>query len=136
MWLALLAACGSGPAEPSGPPVLTEVQASCEHADACVLACSADEALACNQLGLWLHDGLQGAVQDLEAAAASYRKACDLGAGIGCFNLAQMLELGDGVDEDPHEAELLLQQARKLYQQSCDAGALTWCTNLAGRGRC
>ncbi|HHO50206.1 MAG TPA: sel1 repeat family protein [Deltaproteobacteria bacterium] len=128
-------ACSSSPTRTPGqaPPVLTALQTECDAPQACAGACDAGEALACNQLGLWLHDGLMGATEDRQEAAVRYRRACDLGAGIGCYNLAGMVSSGDGgLEIDPLEARLLMTQTRQLYQASCDAGALTWCVNLAG----
>lgn len=127
-------ACGSPTPTPSTePPVVTAMQTDCADPAACTTACDGGEALACNQLGLWLHDGLMGVEEDRQQAAVRYRRACDLGAGIGCYNLAGMVGSGDGgLELDPIEARLLLSQTRRLYQASCDAGGLTWCVNLAG----
>jgi TPR repeat protein len=126
----LLAACGwMSPAE---PPVVVAERASCDTPAACEAACDDGDALACNQLGLWLHDGLNGAEVDLEEAAARYARACELRAGIGCYNLAGQKAGGQGIPRDPEGARELVLEARAHYQASCDAGALAWCSNLAG----
>ena len=134
MWL-LSFACGTSPTPPpSGPDPVVADKAECTDPASCTTACrDASDALACNQLGLWLHDGLVGLGEDRARAAESYRRACELGAGIGCYNLSTMIRTGDGgLEVDPIEANVLLSQARAAYRASCDAGGLGWCLNLAG----
>lgn len=131
MWTILLLSCASAPPAPTVPAVVVG-EPSCDTPAACRSACDADDALACNRLALFAHDGRAGQAWDRALAARSYRKACDLGAGIGCYNLSEQLRSGDGVPEDPAEADRLLERTHRLYEQSCTAGGLTWCTNLAG----
>lgn len=132
MLLLLVLACGSSTQEPAAPPAVTAAAATCTTGQACAEACTADEALACNLLGLWTHDGLLGTVRSPEGAATLYRKACRLGAGIGCYNISHMRRTGEAGPEDEADAAALMEEARRLYRASCDAGGLTWCTNLAG----
>jgi TPR repeat protein len=147
----LLACGGSSPeppsaAEPLDAPVLpglveipvadvavvTAESPDCSALPACEAACAEGDALACNLVGLTLHDGRSGASPDRSGAARSYRQACNLGAGIGCYNLSHMVRSGDGVPADEAEADRLLERTHRLYEAACTAGGLTWCTNLAG----
>lgn len=124
-------AAAPAPAPTDADPVTAE-KSDCRGALACATACDADDALACNQLALIEHDGRGGAPRAPAKAAAHYRKACDLGAGVGCYNLSHMVRAGDGVAADDAEADALLERTHRLYEKSCAAGGLTWCTNLAG----
>ncbi len=125
----LISGCG---AQSTPPSVVVDEDPGCTDPAGCQNSCDAGNALACNQLGLWLHDGVNGATRDPKAAAAAYRRSCDLRAGIGCYNLSGMLLGGHGIDADPETAEGLLLDTRAHYQDSCDAGGLAWCANLAG----
>jgi TPR repeat protein len=129
-WFLSLVACSFGPAPE--PPVVVADRSSCDTPAACEAACDSGDALACNQLGLWLQDGVNGASLDPVAAAARYEQACELRAGIGCYNLSSQKAGGQGIPADATGAEELLLETRAHYQASCDAGGLVWCANLAG----
>ncbi len=116
----------------SDAPAITADTPSCTGLPACETACADGDALACNLVGLMLHDGRSGATPDRAGAARSYRTACNLGAGIGCYNLSHMLRAGDGMPADEAEADRLLERTHRLYETSCAEGGLSWCTNLAG----
>lgn len=104
---------------------------SCAGLDECTRRCEADDAPACAGLGLYYQDGKNGAPVDIERAIALYQRACDLGAGVGCFNLGLMYEFGSGVTPDPARAQAHYDRARAGYEKQCEAGGLAWCVNLA-----
>jgi hypothetical protein len=54
--------------------------------------------------------------QDPKAGLAYIRKACDMGFGGGCSNLASLAKRRGNKDE-----------ARKLYQEACDKGDMRGC---------
>ena len=132
----LLSGCFDAPPESAAPapppPPVVDHEPGCDTPESCTAACDAGGATACNRLGLWLHDGLAGAPRDPVAASERYARACDLGAGIGCFNLAEQKSGGQGIPADPAGAAALMARAHAAYRASCDAGGLVWCTNLAG----
>ncbi|NOQ31604.1 MAG: sel1 repeat family protein [Helicobacteraceae bacterium] len=57
-------------------------------------------------------------------AKKMYKKACDGGLAIGCYNLGNMYSTGDGVKQNKSTA-------MKLYKQACDGGYARGCFNLA-----
>ena len=116
----------------AAPPVVVDAAPGCDTPGACAGACDAGGAVACNLLGSWLQDGLAGAAKDPVAAAARYERACDLGAGIGCYNLAHQKSGGQGIPPDLAGASALLARTLAAYRASCDAGGLVWCSHLAG----
>ncbi len=70
--------------------------------------------------------------EDYDAAADSWRTACEGGHAIGCATLASLYELGHGVEPDDKEA-------RRLYSKACSAGSDVSCAGLgamyeSGRG--
>jgi len=137
MWFLLLCCSSPSPSVPGAPAapaasVITAEKPDCSDYRTCRTACSSGDALACNLVGLFAHDGRAGAQPDRSEAARNYRQACDLGAGIGCYNLSHMLRSGDGMAADIPGADALLSRTHELYKKSCAAGGLTWCTNLAG----
>jgi TPR repeat protein len=117
---------------PPPPAAITASSPVCTDPSTCQADCDAGDALACNHAALFAHDGRAGVAQDRVEAARRYRRACELGAGIGCYNLQGQIRHADGVPEDLAEADALLARAHLLYERSCAAGGLTWCTNLAG----
>lgn len=120
------------PAPAVVPPVVVDTAPGCDTPQSCAAVCEGGGAVACNRLGLWLQDGTNGAAKDPVTAAARYERACDLGAGIGCYNLASQKSGGQGIAADPAGAAALMARTHAAYRASCDAGALVWCTNLAG----
>lgn len=135
-------AAPSGPAEPVDappPPVpvvdvskaVTRSTAKCTLAASCESDCRVGDALACSQLGLWYQYGLAGVEEDPARAADLQKRACDLGAGSGCFSLAVQRTYGIGVLRDPALAEALLGRAAALHEASCEGGAIGWCVNHA-----
>jgi len=113
------------------PAVITASKASCTLVDTCAKACAGGDALACSQLGLWHQYGLNRAPHDEARAAELQARACDLGAGVGCFNLATQRVYGIGVTRDLALGNTLLAKAAELHERSCEAGGTTWCVNLA-----
>ena len=99
--------------------------------DTCGVACNQGDALACSQLGLWHQYGLNRAAQDASTAAKLQEKACELGAGVGCFNLATQRVYGIGVQKDMALGNSLLAKAAEMHERSCEAGGIAWCVNLA-----
>ena len=60
---------------------------------------------------------------DYQKAAEFYQKACDSGDTVGCFNLGNSYQNGQGVNQD-------YQKAAQLYQKACDGGGAEGCYNL------
>ena len=56
----------------------------------------------------------------LARAASFYQVACDGGDALGCFNLAELLANGRGVDKDEASAAL-------LYERACAGGVQDAC---------
>jgi TPR repeat protein len=108
-----------------------QAKAQCTVPDTCERNCEAGKPLACAQLGLWSQYGLNGVPLDEARAAELQQRACDMGAGVGCFNLASQRMYGIGVPSDHALGNALLAEAARLYEASCDAGGSTWCVNLA-----
>jgi len=118
-------------AAPADAPLVRAGKAQCTLVDTCTKDCASNDALACSQLGLWHQYGLNQAPQDAVRAAELQEKACDLGAGVGCFNLATQRVYGIGVSKDMALGNSLLAKAAELHERSCEAGGRTWCVNLA-----
>jgi len=127
------------PEDPPGEPVemvdvskaVTRSLAECTLATTCATDCEVGDPLACSQLGLWKQYGLAGVEEDASEAARLQERACELGAGAGCFNLAVQRTYGIGVPRDTALAEALLVRAAALHEASCEAGAKAWCVNHA-----
>jgi len=83
---------------------------------------------ACAALALQVQDG-RGVPYDADKARALYTRACDDGAGVGCFNVGVMYEGGVGVPRDPAKARERFARAEALYIAECRADP-TWCSNL------
>lgn len=91
--------------------------------------CAAREYQACYELAEMQRKGL-GGVQDLSAAAQSYKKGCDAKDGRGCAGLAYLTVQGRGVTAN-------LIEGRRLYKASCDLGEVSGCAawgNMAYTG--
>ncbi len=123
-------AAAPSPAVPSAEPILA-AKAQCTLKDTCERDCASGQALACAQLGLWNQYGLNGLPRDPSKAAELQQRSCELGAGVGCFNLAAQRMYGVGVTTDHALGNSLLAKAAELYEASCEAGGKTWCVNLA-----
>jgi TPR repeat protein len=67
-----------------------------------------------------MHEFAHGVPKDDTTAYDFYRKACDAGADVGCYNAGVLLEAGRGVDKD-------FAAARDLYARVCKAGSTTAC---------
>jgi uncharacterized protein len=88
-------------------------------------ACSLNSAGVCNNLGVAWSTGRIGTGQaDFARGSAYYRKACDLSHGLGCFNVANMQRLGEGVAID-------MKLALENYTRSCDLGEAKGCNEVA-----
>lgn len=83
---------------------------------------------ACAALALQVQDG-RGADYDPKRAMDLYQRACDQGAGIGCFNIGVMYAGGVGVPHDEAKARELFDKAMGLYQGECKADP-SWCSNI------
>lgn len=83
---------------------------------------------ACAALALQVQDG-RGVDYDAKRAIDLYQRACDQGAGIGCFNIGVMYEGGVGVPRDEAKARELFAKAMELYQGECKADP-GWCSNI------
>lgn len=143
--LLALFACGTSepPAPAPAPPaatapapaptgaVVTQAKARCTLSDTCERDCTSGDALACAQLGLWAQYGLNQVPADPARAAGLQERACELGAGVGCFNLAAQRLYGVGVARDHALGTSLLVKAAENFEAACDAGGRTWCINLA-----
>jgi len=110
---------------------VTRSTAKCKLASSCATDCQVGDPLACSQLGLWYQYGLAGVQRDTEKAAELQQRACDLGAGAGCFNLGVQRTFGVGVLRDAALGEALMARAAALHEASCEAGAIGWCINHA-----
>jgi TPR repeat protein len=115
---------------PDEPAPVTARRAECTMEASCASECRSGDPLACSQLGIWAQYGLAGVTRDEERAAELQQRACDLGAGVGCFNLAAQRLHGIGVPKDIALSTALQVEAARLHERSCDAGANVWCVNL------
>lgn len=91
--------------------------------------CDGQEYQACYELAEMQRKGL-GGVQDLAAAAASYKKVCNADDGRGCAGLAYLTVQGRGLAANPAEG-------RRLYKKACDLGEVSGCAawgNMAYTG--
>jgi TPR repeat protein len=96
-------------------------------------ACEADEGDACVRLArLHIHGAgpRRGIPADSTLAATTFERACEIGAYVGCIDLADMLLARDTADEAG---------AAGLFERGCDGGEFTACTRLGdmvatGRG--
>ena len=86
-------------------------------------ACELENALGCRLAGEYLDD--DGLPQEERAKArAHFEKACDLGSGRGCGQLALLWSLAE--DGGPQDKP----KARSLYERGCDLGHGLSCRNL------
>lgn len=90
----------------------------------CKAQCGLGDAGSCVNLGMIHARGLGGAPVDHLAAAELFKKGCDGGVAIGCFDLALAYDAGRGVSIDKAHADT-------LYDRACDAGEARGCYNLA-----
>ncbi len=100
------------------------------HGDYAELACNAGYMPDCSVLAMLHQDGIGGREHDDARAAQLHRRACDGGAGIGCFNLALMIEAGGDGPADPDRATPLYAKAIELLERACDGGDVQWCANV------
>jgi len=87
--------------------------------EAAEAACAAGDLEGCFRLADMQRRGT-GGLQELKAAAATYRKLCDARDGRGCAGLAYLNVQGRGVTENPSEG-------RNLYRKACDYGDVSGC---------
>lgn len=89
-------------------------------------SCKLGKLPACAQLGRELRNDLP------EHAAVHFTKACDGGVVAACFDLAQLLERGEGsLKRDEARAKPLYARV----EASCDKGDVESCTQLGMRER-
>jgi hypothetical protein len=90
----------------------------------CKAQCTAGDPGSCVNLGMIRARGLGGEPVDAIAAAELFKKGCDGGVAIGCFDLALAYDAGRGVTVDKGHADT-------LYERACEAGEPRGCYNLA-----
>lgn len=90
--------------------------------------CQRDDGEACLRLGV-IHDDGNGTRKNIAAAKALYRKACGLGAGGGCNNLAFVL-IDEGAAAGSGAAEV-----ESLLVRGCELGRDGGCWALGDRLR-
>lgn len=103
-----------------------KAKASREAAEA---ACAAKDLEGCFKLADMQRRGT-GGLQDLKAAAKTYKLMCDAKDGRGCAGLAYLNVQGRGVTENQTEG-------RNLYRKACDYGDVSGCAawgNMAYTG--
>ena len=61
--------------------------------------------------------------KEYDKTAELFKKACDGGEVLGCFNLGIMCATGNGVEKD-------LGKAEKLLKKACDGGETNGCRSL------
>lgn len=84
-------------------------------------ACTHGHAEACSALALQVQDG-RGVPHDPDRAAALYGRACESGAGVGCFNLGLMYQGAALGVADAARAATWFARAAETYRGRCDAG--------------
>lgn len=92
-------------------------------------SCDANVIAACFKLADMQRTG-SGGMQDLSAAAKTYKRVCDAKDGRGCAALAYLTVQGRGVSENQTEG-------RALYKKACDYGDVSGCAaygNMAFTG--
>lgn len=87
-------------------------------------ACDASDPVACGEVGR--------VAPDAASALTYFKRACDGGAHVYCYDLASMIENGDGVAVDHARAAV-------LFGRACEAGETRACGDLGamkvlGRG--
>jgi TPR repeat protein len=101
-----------------------------KHGEYAELACNAGYMSDCSVLAMLYQDGLGGREHSDAMAHDLHLRACDGGAGIGCFNLAGMIEAGGAGPSDPERAKPLYAKAIAALEASCDGGDVQWCANV------
>jgi hypothetical protein len=98
----------------------------CAPGDAtdCKAQCAKGESGSCVNLGMIYERGLASLPVDHVAAVEYFKKGCDGGVAVGCFDLAVAYDVGRGAPVDKAHAVT-------LYDRSCDAGEARGCYNLA-----
>lgn len=84
-------------------------------------ACDRGDALACLVTGFGALEGRTQMV-DVDDAAAAFRKACDLGSGIGCEREAFIASYRLDKAQDLPLAEARRKQAAAILAKTCDTG--------------
>ncbi len=92
-------------------------------------ACEGGYAPACSMVGMLYQDGLGRPHSDVEAAKW-HGRACEAGAGIGCYNLANMIGGGEHTTADPELAATYYVKALAAFERACEAGDAQWCANV------
>ena len=87
--------------------------------EAAEAACAAKDLEGCFKLADMQRTGT-GGLQDLRAAAKTYKTMCDAKDGRGCAGLAYLNVQGRGVTENQIEG-------RNLYKKACDYGDVSGC---------
>jgi len=86
--------------------------------------CDKGDAEACNAVGMAYDEGTHQFPLDNYKALTYYRKSCDLGLGVGCFNLGIMYANGEGTSRDRH-------QALRFLEKGCNKGFSNACSSAS-----
>ena len=89
-------------------------------------ACEKGDSLACLVTGFAALEG-RAQMVDVDAAAAAFRKACDLGSGIGCEREAFIASFRHDKAQDLPLAEARRKQAAAMLGKTCDEGTPLAC---------
>lgn len=101
-----------------------------KHGDFAQLACDAGYFPDCSVLAMLYQDGIGGRQHSDPKAYELHERSCEGGAGIGCFNLASMVEAGGAGPADPERAQQLYTKSLALLERSCEGGDVQWCANV------
>ncbi|GEM_PF-4189664 len=86
--------------------------------------CDQGNAEACNAVGMAYDEGTHQFPLDNYKALTYYKKSCDLGLGVGCFNLGVMYANGEGTSRDRH-------QALRFLEKGCSKGFSDACSSAS-----
>lgn len=91
--------------------------------DELLAKCDKGDAQACFNVGEAYDLGDFDLPIDYVSAAKYYAKSCELKNAVGCYNLADMYERGEGVKKDA-------KKAMEFYKTACDNDHANACNNL------
>src|SRR6188474_2499812 len=101
----------------ASPPEVIAVEDASDTSDALLTlerACTAGDAVSCNDLGVSRVRGYSGPA-DVHAAVRAFERSCAAGSPDGCGNLGALYESGTGVGAD-------IARATSLYANACALG--------------
>lgn len=118
-----------GPEKPLGTK--DELISKCmdeDHGAACQGACVYEHGESCHKLAMLYETGEGGLPEDLHSALLYQRKACDAGAGSGCFSLGYYYKIGKGVPKKPD-------RAAEFFEKSCKLKFAPACSELKANSK-